>query len=72
MGMAVASLDTVALLNDRHDQGIFRGQVGTIVEELGGGVFEVEFVNDQGETQALLPLSEADLLVLHHSTQVVA
>jgi hypothetical protein len=44
-----------------------RGQVGTIVEKLGPGVFEVEFSDDTGKTYASLSLRSSQLLVLHHN-----
>ncbi len=43
-------LDVVALLEDVPDHGLQRGQVGTVVEELAPGVFEVEFADDAGRT----------------------
>ncbi len=39
-------LDVVALTEDVSDRGLLRGQVGTVVESLGPGVFEVEFVDE--------------------------
>ena len=35
-------LDVVALIDDRPEKGVSRGQVGTIVELLTAGVFEVQ------------------------------
>jgi len=58
-------LDVVALNIDLPDKGLVRGQVGTIVELLSPGEFEVEFSDDQGKTYAMLPLSAAQLLLLH-------
>lgn len=49
-------LDTVTLLEDRPTKNLIRGQVGTIVEVLAEGVFEVEFSDENGRTQALLAL----------------
>ena len=43
-------LDVVALTEDLPRQRLRRGQVGTIVEELAPGVFEVELCDDQGRT----------------------
>jgi len=40
--------------------------VGTIVEELDEGVFEVELSDDEGRTYAQLPLHGKQLLRLHH------
>jgi hypothetical protein len=60
-------LDVVALTHDLPDKNLVRGQVGTIVEQLSQGVFEVEFSDDQGKTYALLPLKADELLVLHHA-----
>lgn len=45
----VQLLDVVALTEDRPDQGLRRGQVGTVVEVLAPGVYEVEFCDDEGE-----------------------
>jgi hypothetical protein len=49
-------LSVVALLRDAADQSVRRGQVGTIVERLAPGVYEVEFSDDEGRTYASLPL----------------
>ena len=59
-------LDVVALTEDIPDRGLQRGQVGTVVELLGSGVCEVEFVDNDGRTYALLPLKSSQLLVLHY------
>lgn len=59
-------LDVVAVLADLPAHGLVRGQVGTVVEELGDGVFEVEFCDDEGQTYAQVPLRSAQLMRLHH------
>jgi hypothetical protein len=59
-------LDVVALTEDVPDHGLLRGQVGTVVESLGSGAFEVEFVDNEGRTYATLPLRASQLLVLHY------
>jgi Domain of unknown function (DUF4926) len=59
-------LDVVALTEDVPDRGLLRGQVGTVVESLSPGVFEVEFVDNDGRTYAFLPLKSSKLLVLHY------
>ena len=63
---AIELLDVVALLSDAPEHGLVRGQVGTVVEQLSGGMFEVEFSDDEGRTYAEVALSGAALLVLHH------
>ena len=45
-------LDVVALTCDLPDRNLARGQVGTVVEVLAPGVFEVEFSDDEGKTYA--------------------
>ena len=60
-------LDVVALLEDLPNMHLVRGQVGTIVENLAPGVFEVEFSDDTGKTYASLSLRSNQLLVLHHN-----
>ncbi len=62
-------LDVVALTVDLPDRGLLRGQVGTVVELLAPGVYEVEFSDDEGRTYAQLPLPEQQLLVLHYRPQ---
>ena len=59
-------LSVVALLEDTTDQKLLRGQVGTVVERLGPGVYEVEFSDDEGRTYASLALRTDQLLLLHH------
>ena len=59
-------LSVVALLEDSKDHKLLRGQVGTIVERLAPGVYEVEFSDDEGRTYASLALSADQLLQLHH------
>jgi hypothetical protein len=59
-------LSVVALLEDIVAKGLLRGQVGTVVERLAPGVYEVEFSDDEGRTYACLPLRSDQLLQLHH------
>ena len=66
MNKEICVLDVVALTEDISDRGLLRGQVGTVVEALGSGVFEVEFVDNDDRTYALLPLKSSQLLVLHY------
>jgi hypothetical protein len=62
----LAILSVVAVLEDLPDSALHRGQVGTIVEQLGPGVYEVEFSDDEGRTYASLALRADQLLQLHH------
>ncbi|MBI4178702.1 DUF4926 domain-containing protein [bacterium] len=62
----------VALLEDVPERGLRRGQVGTVVEPLARGVFEVEFSDNQGRTYATLALRREQLIVLHHDMVEVA
>lgn len=56
-------LSVVALVEDLPERNLRRGQVGTIVESLDPGVFEVEFSDARGRTYAVVAL-EADQLVV--------
>jgi hypothetical protein len=58
-------LDVVALTEDLPDRGLERGQVGTVVEELGPDVFEVEFSDNRGRTYAMSALRADQMIVLH-------
>jgi hypothetical protein len=62
----VEPLSVVALLEDVPRQGLVRGQVGTVVENVAPGVYEVEFSNDNGRTYASLALRSDQLMRLHH------
>jgi len=65
-------LDVVALTEDLPERGLFRGQVGTVVEMLAPEAYEVEFSDDDGRTYALLSLRGNQLMVLHHRPLQVA
>lgn len=59
-------LSVVALLDDVPEKGLQRGQVGTVVEVLSPGIYEVEFSNESGHTYASLALAADRLLRLVH------
>lgn len=71
----IQELDLVALLIDRPNIGLHRGDVGTVVHIYGGGdLFEVEFVNAKGETVAVETLDNGQVkavdlgrVMLHYS-----
>jgi hypothetical protein len=65
-------LDVVALTADLPERGLLRGQVGTVVEILAPGVFEVEFSDDQGHPYAQLALRDSQLMILHYRPQQAA
>ncbi len=62
-------LDVVALLVDRPQDGLARGQVGTIVESLEGDAVLVEFSDDRGAAYAVVPCMTSELIVLHYVPQ---
>jgi hypothetical protein len=57
-------LDVVASLEARPDLGLEKGSVGTVVEVLAPGVFEVEFLDRVGHTVALGEFEASQLLRL--------
>lgn len=59
-------LDVVALIEDVPARGLRRGQVGTLVEALADGIYEVEFADLDGRAYASAALPAEKLLVLHH------
>jgi hypothetical protein len=66
---APAVLDVVALLSERADQALARGQVGTIVETLDETTALVEFSDEDGRAYAIAAVPLSDLLVLHYVPQ---
>ena len=57
-------LDVVALVEDLPEQGLQRGEVGTVVEIWKDGAFEVEFSDDSGEAYSFAPLRTDQLMKL--------
>jgi hypothetical protein len=62
----IRHLDVVALTKPLADQGLSQGQVGTVVESLEAGVYEVEFADDQGRCYTTAAVPAERLLVLHY------
>jgi hypothetical protein len=61
---SLKELDVVAVLRDRPDLGVSRGWVGTLLLELSGGIWEVEFADTRGTTIKTAPVEAGDLLLL--------
>jgi hypothetical protein len=66
MSQSIKLLDVVALTETLPDRKLHRGQVGTVVELLAPGVFEVEFTDNDGRSFASLALKSNQLMVLHY------
>ena len=63
---AIKELDSVALTCDLAEHGLKRGDVGTAVLMHGEGeAFEVEFVDYDGRTVALVTLEKTQVRSLH-------
>jgi hypothetical protein len=68
----IRELDVVALTSDMPAEGLFRGQVGTVVHIHNPDTFEVEFIDNDGRTYGLTTLRSEQLLRLHHSPVAAA
>jgi len=66
MNGTIEILDVVALVRDLPERGLVRGQVGTVVEKLDQGVYEVEFSDNSGRAYAMLAIGQEQLMLLHH------
>ena len=71
MTRTIQLLDVVALTEDLPSCHLNRGQVGTVVECLSAGHFEIEFSDNQGRAYAQLAVPENKLMVLHHQPSLV-
>ena len=58
-------LDTVAVVADLPALGLTAGEVGAVVEELGGDAFEVEFCDPDGTTYGIHTLRAGQIVALH-------
>jgi hypothetical protein len=67
--MQPALFDTVELLVDLPAHNLRSGSLGAIVHAYDGGTYEVEFINSEGETMALCPLSAEQFVVWQAKTQ---
>jgi hypothetical protein len=67
MTQEIKLLDIVALTRDIPERGLRRGQVGTVVDRLIKGAFEVEFADLQGRSYAFAPIKPEDMLVLSYA-----
>ncbi len=66
----IQPLEVVALTVDIPELNLQRGQVGTVVDVLGGGkAFEVEFCDRDGRTYASLGLRPDQVMVLRYEPQ---
>ncbi len=66
MNDPIKILDVVALTENLPEHGLYRGQVGTIVEILAPNVYEVEFSDDEGQMYAMQTLNADQLMVLRY------
>lgn len=67
IGMADIEMHSVvALLEDLPEQGLVRGQVGTVVESWAPGVYEVEFADESGKAFAMAALRAEQVIRLHY------
>ena len=63
---AIHLLDLVALTGSIPEYGLYRGQVGTVVDILADGrAFEVEFCDREGRTYESVGLRPDQLMILH-------
>lgn len=66
MNPSLGILDVVAVTEDIPEPALHRGQVGTIVEILEDGIYDVEFSDNDGCTYAIASLKSDQLLRLLH------
>jgi hypothetical protein len=59
-------LDVVALLKERPESKLLRGQIGTVVERYNDSEFEIEFSDNNGKTISMLTLSTDEVMLLHN------
>ena len=58
-------LDSVVLLRNKPEHNLNRGDVGCVVAVYNEATIEVEFVDDEGKTVALITLPNTDVLRLN-------
>ena len=66
MSESLSNFDVVALLADLSEHKLVKGQVGLVVETLSPEQVEVEFVDEQGKTYAVVSIPIKQLMRLHY------
>lgn len=66
MSRDIELLDTVALREDLPARKLRAGEVGTVVELLEEGAYEVEFCDEDGNTYAEFALRGEQIVPLHN------
>ena len=61
--------EQVTLVEDMPDLGLFRGQVGTIVQEYEPGVYDVEFRFLSGRDQLVVTTLRSGMLMRLHQAK---
>ena len=62
-------LDVVALLKEKPENKLLRGQIGTVVERYTDTEFEVEFSDNNGKTISMLTLTTDEVMLLHNELE---
>lgn len=70
MTTGIRLLDVVALIADKREHELMRGEMGTVVECYPDDGYEVEFVARDGYTYALVTLQGEDLLPLREKREI--
>jgi hypothetical protein len=64
--VAINELDSVVLTHDIQEHGLRLGDIGTVVHRYeDDAAFEVEFVTAEGQTVAVLTLTQSDVRLMH-------
>ncbi len=63
--LKIKLLEAVALTEDLPQRKLRAGEVGTVVELLADGAYEVEFCSERGETYAEIALRGDQIVPLH-------
>ncbi|HAZ46995.1 MAG TPA: DUF4926 domain-containing protein [Cyanobacteria bacterium UBA11369] len=61
--------EQVTLVEDMPDLGLFRGQVGTVVQQYEPGIYDVEFRFLSGREQAVVTTLRSGMLMQLHPVE---
>jgi len=67
----ITMFSVVELLHDLPEERLVRGEVGTVVESVAPGVYEVEFSDDHGRTYAMASLKAEQLRLVDNPVHSV-
>jgi hypothetical protein len=64
-------MDEVALLKDLPEKGLRYGETGVVIQSDRNGLYDIEFLNEAGESLILKGFPKEDLVLVRHRRDLI-